>query len=356
MRFRGFYHDGLTTARVPVDVVPTANTMQLYREDGSLVDSWPYRGLRLAEEALGGRPARFRHRGKGEAVLTAETPELLARIEALGGLRLTTHRLLRPTWGIAAVSAVLLLAVLAGLWWAFPRLVAPLAALVPLSWEKSLGEKVIGHLGQGKPFCDGQEGQLALDGLTARLTVNARSRFPLNVRVLPDETVNAFAAPGGQIVIFEGLIAKAENPEEVAGVLAHEIAHALERHPMQGALRAMGITMVFGLVFGNASTLETIATEMGQLLLVLSYSRETELEADRVGLGLLNRAGIRGDGLITFFQRLAGKKKPEGVSMPGIFSSHPMHEERIRYLRGQATGANAALTPQQWAALQNICG
>ena len=64
---------------------------------------------------------------------------------------------------------------------------------------------------------------------------------PITVRVIPEKTVNAFAAPGGQVVLFSGLIEKAESPEEVAGVMAHEIAHAIERHPMQTMPRAAGM-------------------------------------------------------------------------------------------------------------------
>ena len=177
---------------------------------------------------------------------------------------------------------------------------------------------------------------------------------PLTVRVIPEKTVNAFAAPGGQVVLFSGLIEKAESPEEVAGVMAHEIAHAIERHPMQSMLRAAGVFLLVGLLVGDTSTLGTLASEGAKVLLVLSYSRDTEREADRIGMELLNKAGIRGDGLLDFFARLQGERGEEG-RLPVLFASHPMHAERVERLKLLATGTQAALSQKQWRALRDIC-
>ena len=182
----------------------------------------------------------------------------------------------------------------------------------------------------------------------------AGSPFQVTVRVIPRKTVNAFAAPGGQVVLFSGLIEKAESPEEVAGVMAHEIAHATERHPMQSMLRAAGVFLLAALLVGDTSTLGAFASEGAKVLLVLSYSRDTEREADRIGMELLNRAGIRGDGLVHFFARLQEEAKGKD-RLPVLFASHPMHAERVERLKLLATGTQAALSPKQWRALRGIC-
>jgi len=90
------------------------------------------------------------------------------------------------------------------------------------------------------------------------------------------------------------------------------------------------------------------------VLLVLSYSRDTEREADRIGMELLNRAGIRGDGLVHFFARLQEESKGKD-RLPVLFASHPMHAERVERLKLLATGTQPALSPKQWRALRGIC-
>lgn len=351
----GHYHDGLTSQRLEVEISVTREALRFFRNDGTLVDEWPYAGLRLAEEVSFGSAPRFRHRDKGEAVLTAAGPQVLNQIERQGGPRLRQHPLLKPTWKAALVSTVLVAVILAALWMALPLLVAPVVRLIPPQWETGLGDQVISHMAQGRAFCEGASGDAALQRLASRLLAGVEAPYPITVRVLPHEAVNAFAATGGQVVIFQGLIDAAENPEEVAGVLAHEMAHAAERHPMQGLVRAMGISLLFNLMLGNASSLDALAAQMAQVLLVLSYNREAELEADRVGMEILNQADIRGGGLTAFFRRMT-EKSQAGRQVPQLFSTHPMHGERIQRLQGLATGAGDALTPEQWAALQGICG
>jgi len=354
MRLNGHYLDGKTSQRHPVEVMPTVAALHIYGIDGALVGKWSYQGLKLVDEGLKGQVVRFRHGEMGGALLTVDSDEILDHIETAAGVRFRQTSAIRPTRTMLIFSAGILTVLIFVLWWGFPRLAAPLVRLIPFAWEKELGEGVVDHLRKGKPFCANRDGAAALGQMAGELIAAAGSPFPITVRVIPAKMVNAFAAPGGQVVLFSGLIEKAESPEEVAGVMAHEIAHATERHPMQSMLRAAGVSLLFGLVVGDTSTLGSMASEGAELLLVLSYSRETEREADRIGMELLNRAGIRGDGLVNFFGRLqeesGGKNR-----VPVLFASHPMHAERIERLKLLATGTQAALSQTQWQALRHIC-
>src|SRR5690606_1638034 len=117
-----------------------------------------------------------------------------------------------------------------------------------------------------------------------------------------DSLVNAFAAPGGYIVVFQGLLEASESAEEVAGILAHEIQHVVQRHgtkailealPLQLAAAALGGDQAAALFVGAASTLG-----------VLSYRRRDETAADREGFRMLRAARIAPDGMMRFFERL----------------------------------------------------
>ncbi|MCH8076404.1 MAG: M48 family metallopeptidase [SAR324 cluster bacterium] len=372
MRLNGHFMDGETSRRQPVEVMPAAGALLIYGADRVLVGTWSYQGLKLVDEALAGQPVRFRHDEMGEALLAVDSHEILEHIERSGDVGFRKASAIRPTRAMLLFSVSLLMGLIFLIWWGVPRLAAPLVRLIPFAWEKELGESVVHSLREGRAFCANREGAAALAEMAGKLIAAAGPQYtaagqqntaagaqrpttvPLTVRVIPEKTVNAFAAPGGQVVLFSGLIEKAESPEEVAGVMAHEIAHAIERHPMQSMLRAAGVFLLVGLLVGDTSTLGTFASEGAKVLLVLSYSRDTEREADRIGMELLNKAGIRGDGLLDFFARLQGERGEEG-RLPVLFASHPMHAERVERLKLLATGTQAALSQKQWRALRGIC-
>ena len=386
MRLNGHFMDGETSRRQPVEVMPAAGALLIYGADRVLVGTWSYQGLKLVDEALAGQPVRFRHDEMGEALLAVDSHEILEHIERSGDVGFRKASAIRPTRAMLLFSVSLLMGLIFLIWWGVPRLAAPLVRLIPFAWEKELGESVVHNLREGRAFCANREGAAALAEMAGKLIAAAGPQYtaagqqitaagqqdtaagpqntaagaqrpttvPLTVRVIPEKTVNAFAAPGGQVVLFSGLIEKAESPEEVAGVMAHEIAHAIERHPMQSMLRAAGVFLLVGLLVGDTSTLGTLASEGAKVLLVLSYSRDTEREADRIGMELLNKAGIRGDGLLDFFARLQGERGEEG-RLPVLFASHPMHAERVERLKLLATGTQAALSQKQWRALRDIC-
>ena len=185
---------------------------------------------------------------------------------------------------------------------------------------------------------------------------------------------NAFATPGGQIIMTRGLIQKAASPDEVAGVLAHEIGHTIELHPEAGLVRAMGLSAAAQLVF--AGTTGT-AANIGLLLTQLRYTRVAEREADGHAMRILKQAGISAKGFGDFFERLEPKlanpaakadddKKDENkkkVSLGSrifaseILRSHPLTADRLALVRAQpAYAATPALSTEDWQALREMCG
>lgn len=240
----------------------------------------------------------------------------------------------------AAVVAVVLLS---------PQWLAP---LIPSSVEAKLGNALVGDFG-GR-FCDTPQGKAALTKLTNSLDDNPKD---LQVEVANIDMLNAVALPGGKVLLFQGLLDQAKSPDEVAGVLAHEIGHVRERHVMQGLLRQMGLAVVLGGFDGSGgSTLNS--------LLSTTYTRDSEREADDHSLNALKKANVSPVGTADFFNRLASMdgsrdlKDRQARTMASYTSSHPLSDERRKLFEKAVIKGNAykpALTLDEWTELKTMC-
>ena len=366
MVFAGFLTDGCTAERRSIYLTLSAHALCLCDEHGFVVDEWLYAGLGLIDKWYGDQPVRLSHCDRRDVCLTVEDPSFFLVVRNAVPQFRQYQRVPRRTlthllaWGLAVVVTVM------GLIWQGPRLADPLAHVVPIRWEELIGQQITNNFVQQSPVCTNRAGETALRGLVARLTATTPMAFPLKIHVRRSQTINAFALPGGHIVIFQGLLQAARSPEEIAGVLAHEIAHQIQRHPMRGLVRATGVRLIGGAVLGGFSVTTTSSVHFGETLFSLSYNREDESEADRVGVALLNKADIRGDGLIEFFSRYQGGSETKSPSrevvnsaheqLMSLLSTHPPGQERIAVIRSLVRGTKDALTKEQWRALQTICG
>jgi len=227
----------------------------------------------------------------------------------------------------------------------FPEWAAP---YVPAAWEERYGDSLVGDFG-GR-FCNGPGGQAALDKLARELSPAAA---PLNIRVVRVPVVNAAALPGGNIVIFEELLKESDSADELAGVLAHEIAHIEERHVTQAMIRHLGLGMIVSAFGGNTgANIET--------LMSARYSRGAESQADDDAIRSLSRANISPLPTAAFFERLAKQEEKLGraVTPLSYLSSHPISSERRRKFRASFVKGHAyqpALSRDEWEAIFNIC-
>jgi Zn-dependent protease with chaperone function len=343
-RFQGFLADGRRARRMSVAVALDADALVLDGgDDGPL--RWPYAAVTLIADEGRGALTRLAH---GEARLVVEDPAFRAALAAAAprfrprGRAGTALRVL----GLAALSA----AVAAALWWGAPLAAGLAAAHFPAALEARLGAAVLAEIPGRR--CDDPRGQAALDRLAARLLAGRSPPFAVHVGVLESKKVNAFAAPGGEIRIFDGLLQQAASADEVAGVLAHELSHALQHHPTRHLVRALGTSLLFDLMLGTGGALR----EAGEVALALSYSRDLEREADDGALALLDAAGISAAPFAGFFERLEAAHAA-GSGVPPWLRTHPATAERIAHIRAAAAaGGTPALSPEEWAALKGICG
>ena len=261
-----------------------------------------------------------------------------------------SHRLL---W--SSVAGVLIGLVLF-LWFGSDLVVEWAVARIPLEWEQKLGETVYQDFLSKETVLKDGPAVSAVQEMTQRLTEKIpNSPYKFQVSVVQSPVVNAFALPGGYVVVFTGLMNKAESGEEVAGVLSHELNHVLQRHGLERMVTMLGLAAVVGIVLGDQQGVLGLAKQLGMELATLKFGRAQETEADLTGLRLLSDARIAPDGMIRFFERLSEKDK-ERVE---LFSTHPMSAGRAERLKAEL----AALPKREpvpftfeWKAVQDSLG
>jgi predicted Zn-dependent protease len=221
------------------------------------------------------------------------------------------------------------------------------AGLVPWSWERRagdfLGEPGGNSCGKARP-----EAAAALEKTVRRLyPIYPADTFPLQVQVVSGREVNAYASLGGRVYVLDGLLRQAKSPDELAGVLAHELEHVRRRHIMQGFLTHLITTGALRAVAG-----EGLGKSMGTALMKLGFSRGQESQADEGGLRRLRDARVGVEGYARFFDRLESS-----AIVPALFSDHPSNQSRSELARRYAGGpVEPLLSGAEWKSLKSICG
>ncbi|MBR0649263.1 M48 family metallopeptidase [Roseomonas terrae] len=338
-------HDGMTAVPIPVQAQLFAEGLRLRRADGATQD-WPVASLREIDRM----PWELRIARAGAAQrLVVSDPAMIAALDmALAPWRKDEKA---ARWRRAAVTAFAVPLLGATLWFGWPPLADTVARTVPATWEQRLGDSIAASITQGTRRCVAPQGVAVLDRLSTRLAETAGLPTAPAVQVLDSGVVNAFAAPGRQVIIHRGLIYAASSPDEVAGVLAHEFGHLYHRHGLRNVARAIGVGAFVSILMGGSDFGAVAAT----LLVSVSYTRGFEAEADDFAADVLARSRIDAEGLARFFERMAGRG-PRG-SVAGYLDTHPDPAERATALRARRGAAVTmpALTPEEWLALRKIC-
>lgn len=209
---------------------------------------------------------------------------------------------------------------------AIPLLATPITAMIPMSYEVSVGQELVPYHVPEKRRCTEAEGLAVIASVARQLLASESVNPPFTVYAIDNDEPNAFVFAGNHLVVQTGLIKHAPGPEAVVGVIAHELGHQLHRHAMRRMIINGGTTFLFGAIFGGL-TPESVAT-MGATQYRLRFSRDAEREADATAVRLLNRAGFGTDGLTVMFRRFA-ELRGEPHVFATYFSSHPLEEERI---------------------------
>ncbi|HKU98341.1 MAG TPA: M48 family metallopeptidase [Vineibacter sp.] len=366
------FYDGVRPIAHLVTVKATPAELVAATAEGQVVVRWPTAEIEVASDAEHEPHALLVCARQPGTRLAIEDDVLRQSLAELGGnLKRAANRRPRIAPALGGVAAAL--AVTVGLMvFAAEKLPNVVAPYVPHVWQRSLGDSVVTAMTGDMRRCTGAEGQEALQKLIDRLQQVSSYERRIDVTVVQNKIVNAFAVPGGRLIVFSGLIEKAAGPEEVAGVIAHEVGHVVHHHSMKGLLRAYGFDMLIKLVTGGYSSDVATLGGAGGVLLALRHSRDAEREADRTALELMDRVGMRADGLSTFFGKLLemqnkpppgdkGKAPGDSATKPrdaaeeaGILSTHPPTRERLEATKRPPTG-EPAMTAREWQALRAVC-
>lgn len=256
----------------------------------------------------------------------AQVTNVLGRRELTRAVRLTAYFI------IACVLATWFCSV------ALSFMSRTLAAQVPMEWEDSFGRAHVDELQQEGMLIDDTNQIAQLTALAQPLIkVLPENRRNLKFYILKDADPNAFALPGGYVVVHEGLLQMVDTPEQLLGVLAHEIAHETQRHLIREKIAAAGPLVIFGVFLHSRSGAGNLVAMGSGLMIYEGFSQEYESEADAVGWDYLVEANIDPRGMIQTFQKL--KMMEDGMkhrhSMPQAFSSHPELSKRIDRLESK---------------------
>lgn len=359
--FSGVYENGRSASPHDVRVTLAPAGLRIEGIGGDQSQLWPYGDVRLIDEIASGQTVKLASIRATGAQLSIASPVFGSEIKARMASHVATRRASRPGLRLIALIAIGAAVAVLAIGLLVPRTAGWLADLIPLTWEEIIGARLAEAITDAahatsdhtKRPCDTPAGKTALERLTNRLSEAADSPYTFSVRIVPQKTVNALAVPGGHIVIFSGLIEFGESPDEVAGVLAHEMAHITHRHVTTAVLRGVGYAAIFDLLSGGVAG---GVIGLGHELLTLAYSRDAEAEADATGLEILERAGIGAHGFVAFWDRMRNREgKGSAVKPPALLSTHPDSDERATLARSARQTGTPALTAEEWLALRAIC-
>lgn len=312
------------TQRVPAT---SLKVREVVSTQAGLELAWEIRGERCAVQAY-----------TPEAVARLRSHPLLQHLPQMAQLRGTQRR--HRTWrtlGLAVLGVFILLPLLLLLVfiWQADRMAGAIAARIPVAREEQLGRQLFERMRGSLKLQEQGDSLLLVRSLGERLTRD--SKFNYEFHVAENAAINAFAMPGGIVVVHTGLIEATRRPEELAGVLAHEVQHVELRHGMKALVQELGLRGLWAALTGDLGS--ALGGEAALQLTRLRFSRAAELQADALGFDALVAQGIDPQGMVDFFGTM---EKAAGAAPPAWLSTHPTSAERQQALQArlQAVASN----------------
>lgn len=219
---------------------------------------------------------------------------------------------------------------------------------LPISIDEKIGKLAIESMDVGNRLPPAHPASKLVQSIVDKLQPHAAiPEMKFKVIVVEDPQVNAFALPGGQIVVYTGLIREAKSAEQIAGVLAHEMSHATLRHGLQSVSQSLGIVAAIQLFVGDIGGLVALGAQIAQQSILTSYSRSSETEADIEGVRMLHAANIDPNAMAEFFGLLKEKEGdlPDAIAW---ISTHPQHATRIENIKNH----QKTLPPAEYKSLE----
>ncbi len=348
------FFDGVSSRRRQVTLV-FGEALEIAEEGGTPV-SWAWADIRRADSPAGilrlactSAPPLARLEIRDSALAAS----VIARCMRLDEHRTSPRGVAKIVgWSVAAAVSIVCV-VLFGV----PLAADRLAPLVPKPIERRIGDasEVQVKTIFGRSACEDPAGKAAFVKLVNRLRDAAGlDDDAMTAGVLPTSIPNAFALPGGKVYVLKGLLDKAENPDELAGILAHELGHLKHYDNMRGLIYNGGTSFLIGLLFGDVTGSSAVIFA-SRSVVEASYSREAETAADTFAIEMMHKLGRSPKPAAELMFRITGK---EGGGLTSILASHPLTEDRLARMTKEDRPASGPplLTDKEWQSLKLICG
>jgi Zn-dependent protease with chaperone function len=349
---QAFFFDGTSSRRHAV-TLGFKDGLEI-DEDGQTLATWSYDNIRRADAPQHTlratcltAPALARLEIRDQAIaaeLVARCPRLDESLPGRHGVAAIIG------WSLAAAVSIVLV-ILFGV----PLAADRLAPLVPPAFEKRLGDVADGQIRAifGGKVCDDAAGLAAFNRLVTILRQSTGLDNSVESAVLATPIPNAIALPGGRIYLFGGLLAKADNADEIAGILAHELGHLKHRDNTRGLIANGGTSFLIGLLFGDITGSSAVIFA-SRSLITASHSREAEHDADTFAIETMHGLGRSPKPMGELMFRVTGKEAEKGIT---ILANHPLTEDRLARMNkeGRPPSGPPLLTPEEWKSLKAIC-
>lgn len=353
------FFDGRSTIAHQATVHISDRCLILYPGNGSTV-SYQIDELVLCEEPSGPQPLRLRPRTDNGARIVIEDAQLMqdfrAQFPKLTVAEGSSRFRLRLFLGLSALAACI-----GGfLWFGIPAAAGIIADFYPRDQEIRLGQTArdqiislfaLQHDDDLPPVCPrNRDAERALAGIMRQLSAHGGLEYDYDVTIVRSNMANAFALPGGQIVVLSGLLKITSSPEALAGILAHEIGHNEMQHGLKKMFSGIALGQIIRLFGGGIEAPIDYLLQHG-------YSREMEHAADLYALDLLKKAKIESGDTATLLRSLSRKTAIHQLfgKMPEILQSHPGIEGRIALFREAKLTGKVDIPHADWLALRNLC-
>ncbi|MGC3958676.1 MAG: M48 family metallopeptidase [Verrucomicrobiota bacterium] len=347
----GAFHPDLPNGRASGEVLISFTTVQFRSDKGDF--DLPADGLKIELGGANDRLIFFSHPTHPKVTIhTADhgilNHPMLVNNPAFTAQRKKVRAKKRIAWAVLLGVIGSVMALLLGLFLARDNMVRTAAKAIPVDWEIAAGEKLFEQIVATRRLVTDTNINAQLKQITDPLLAGIKdNRYPLKFHIVEDATLNAFAMPGGNVVIHSGLLMAADSPEEVAGVLGHEIAHVTQRHSIRSIISSAGLFLVIQTMVGDVSGIVAVLANNSAFLLDRKFSRDFERESDNHGWDYLLAANIKPEGMIVFFKKMEAEvkrlreKMKEATSIdidPGaleVLSTHPATDERMKNLQAK---------------------
>ena len=331
LMWHAHFYDGQTAQPHTVQIEVLANGLEVIFSDRPS-EIWTYGNFRQTEGFHSGELVRFEKNDTFGQALVIDDVQILEVIRErdptsnFHNPRLRRYRV--PLVGFSLISIVFTVWLLYG--YILPVFIDGIARIAPVAWEESLGRSVVAYIAPKEDRCQDEIYTEVFDEIAGRLIAPTNLPYTFRIYVVNDAQVNAYALPGGYMAITTGFLKRVKSAEQIAGVIAHEMQHVVQRHGTRAVLQEMSTRTLIAAISGGGEGLDYVL-DGAALVGALRFSRDHESSADIEGMKMILDANIDPKGMVEAFEILLEitGDMPDGLVYA---STHPLTKNRIRSL------------------------